>query len=488
DMVQDQSDLRYDLDDPKFPTTRITNDRELRDPTAYLLEDLEDRYFLGDESDRIAAINIRQKNLFGYSNMFVKGGYKTRSRKYHRISAVDIYDNYEGTFTLADILSDASFPELLEGRYHLDTLPDPVGAKQFFESNRDGFLLNERRTRENSDPNTYHVNETVDAVYGMINFESGRWRSILGFRNESTEVDFLGNEVVLGKNEEGETVYLETNPVPGKSSYAHLFPNAHFRYKWTDKVTLIGSFSKTIDRPAYTYLVPYRRVNLEEQQIDEGNPNLLPTIFTNYDLSVDLALPKRALLSLELFSRSVEDFIFSRNQIVADGIYKGFELDRVENSSEADIHGATLTWRQPLESFRLPEGLSLNANYTTQKTQIEYPARPNEILPLTHMPENELKLTLSYQKDKFFAQLRYTYEDLVPSRIAGTADEDLYYLPNDQVNMSLTYQLRKNVRLFADVQNLTNEASYDRYEGDPGRPAGYRYLPWSMSSGIRVEL
>ena len=130
----------------------------------------------------------------------------------------------------------------------------------------------------------------------------------------------------------------------------------------------------------------------------------------------------------------------------------------------------------------------MNANYTKQKSEIEYPARPGETLPLTRMPDNELKLTLSYQNEKFFAQVRYAYEDLVPSRIAGNPDEDLYYLENGQVDLSLTYQLRKNVRLFADVQNLTNEPYYDRYEGDSSRPAGFRHLPWTMSSGVRVEL
>jgi outer membrane receptor protein involved in Fe transport len=136
----------------------------------------------------------------------------------------------------------------------------------------------------------------------------------------------------------------------------------------------------------------------------------------------------------------------------------------------------------------LPDGLSLNANFTTQSSEIEYPARPGEILPLTSTPDQELKLTLSYQNEKFFAQVRYAYEDLIPTRIAGVSDEDTFLLPNGQYDLSVTYQLKKNIRLFADVLNLTNEANYDRYEGVVNHPAGYRNLPWSMTSGIRVEL
>ncbi|MDG2170507.1 MAG: TonB-dependent receptor [Opitutales bacterium] len=488
DFVQDDVDLRYDLFDPKFPTTTVTNESDLDDLSRYEFEDLVDRYYFGDESDTISAINIKWDDLFEKRNAFIKLGYKSRVRDYSRITQYDIYDDYDGSFSIADVPSDLRFPDLLDGRYVLENIADGEDAQTFFEDNIDSFTLNERRTRENSDPNNYTVNETVNGIYGMINMELGNWRAILGVRNEETSIDFIGNEVLLDQNELGETVYVGTNSIPGESSYDNLFPNAHFRYKLSDTITLIGSYTQTIDRPAYTYIVPYRRVNLEEQEIEEGNPDLKPTIYTNYDLSVDVELPSHALLSVELFNRSVEDFVFSQKQILSSGIYQGFELESYENSASADIQGATFTWRQPLDTFHLPEGLSLNANYTKQKSEIEYPARPGETLPLTRMPDNELKLTLSYQNEKFFAQVRYAYEDLVPSRIAGNPDEDLYYLENGQVDLSLTYQLRKNVRLFADVQNLTNEPYYDRYEGDSSRPAGFRHLPWTMSSGVRVEL
>lgn len=488
DFVQDDLDLRYDLEDPKFPTTTITNDKQLKDAPAYRFEDLDDRHYLGVETDTIGAVNVKWDDLFGNQNLFLKVGYKTRARDNSRDSQYNIYDAFNGTFTLADALSNKRYPDLLDGRYNYDFVPDGEAAEKFYENNQDNFILSERRTRENSDPNTYSANESVDAYYAMLNLVSGKWRSILGLRNESTAVDFIGNEVVLGKNALGETVYLETNPVFGDSTYDNFFPNAHFRYQWSDSITVIGSFTNTIERPRYTYLVPYRRVNLEEMEIDEGNPELKPTLYTNYDLSVDFVLPAEAMLSVELFNRSVEDFVFTRKQIIAGGIYQGFELERFENSSSADIQGATLTWRQTLQGLNLPPGLSLNANYTKQKSEIEYPARPGEILPLAQTPDTELKLTLSYQNEKFFAQVRYAYEDLMTTRVAENREEDIYLLSNGQIDLSFTYQLKKNIRLFTDVRNITNEPSYDRYEGSVNRPAGFRYLPWTLSSGVRFEL
>jgi TonB-dependent receptor len=490
DFVQDDVDMRYDFSgDTRFPTTTLTDGKDIRDADSYEFENLSDRYFLGEETDNIGAINLKWDDPFDQRNMFIKMGYKTRTRENDRISENNIYDRYDGSFTVGSVLSDTSYPGILENRYDLDTIPDALGAESFFDTNIDNFTLNERRTRENSDPNTYVANESVDSYYGMLSMEFGKWRTILGIRNEATKVDFVGNEVILGENDSGAVVYRETNAVPGESAYDNFFPNAHFRYKWTDAITIIGSYTNTIDRPRYTYLVPYRRVNLEEQEIEEGNPNLKPTLFTNYDLSVDVEVSDDARLSVELFNRSVEDFVFSQQRIVQSGVYQGFELESFENSASADIQGATITWRQSLKGLAmLPDGLSLNANYTTQKSEIEYPARPEEVLPLTQTPDNELKLTLSYQHEKFFAQVRYAYEDLIPIRIAGDSNEDLYLLPNGQFDLSFTYQLKKNIRLFADVQNITSEPYYDRYEGESNRSAGYRYLPWTMSSGIRVEL
>jgi len=488
DFVQGDVDLRYKLDELKFPTTQITNARELNDASAYEFEDLNDRHWLGAETDAIGALNLKWTNPFGHRHMFLKAGMRSRSRENHRISNNNIYDAYDGSFTLSDVLSDRKLPDILEGRYRYDTIPDSKKTREFFENNKAGFEFNERRSRENSDPNSYTANEQVDGYYAMLNIENGKWRSTLGVRQEKTNVDFLGNEVILGQNELGETIYKETNPAPGNSSYDNLFPNAHFRYKWSDTITLIGSYTNTIARPSYTYLVPSKTVNLEEREIDEGNPNLKPTLYTNYDLSVDVELPTHAMLSVEFFDRSVEDFIFSRRQIVASGIYQGFELDRFENSSSAEIQGATVTWRQSLEGFMLPDGLSLNANYTSQKSEMEYPARPGEILPLTYTPDNELKLTFTYQGDKIFAQVRYAYDDLRTTRIAENSDEDGYYLPTSEIDLSLTYELKKHVSLFADLRNVTNEPSYERYEGSPNRPAGFRHLPWTMTSGVRVEL
>jgi len=69
------------------------------------------------------------------------------------------------------------------------------------------------------------------------------------------------------------------------------------------------------------------------------------------------------LVSVELFDRSIEVYILSRESFVVWGVYDGFELQRQENGSDGHVRGVSLTWSQPISAPILLENLSLNINY-----------------------------------------------------------------------------------------------------------------------------
>ncbi len=488
DFRQEDVDLRYTLEEPLYPVLASTDGKDLEDASAFAFEDVNSQLWQVQESDAIGAFNLKWLEPFDRKHVFLKAGVKSRLRERDQFSGDKIYDRYDGSFTLEDALSTESFPEHSQGRYSFDTFPDVFAARAFIANDLDGFELNERRTREQSDPNTYLAEEQVDSIYGMINWEREKFRALVGWRHEATTVTFVGNEVVLGEDETGDTIYIETNATRGESKYANDFPNAHFRYRWNENITFIGSYTNTIKRPNYRSVVPFRRVNLEDRSIDEGNPDLRPTLYANWDLSADIELPNEGLLSIELFEQSVEDFIFERKSIQVGGIYDGFELERNENSSNATARGATITWKQSLKGFGIPEGLRLNVNYTTQSSEIEYPERLGEILPLAFKPEQIFKLTLTYESERFFVQLKQSYQDLAIREIAAIADEDRYRKPHTEIDLNLNYRIKPKVRLFVDLKNLTNTTSYNNYEGDPSRPNGYRYREWTGAAGMKFEL
>ncbi len=484
DFVMDDVDLQYDLAEPLYPIIAHPRGDSLADASTYQFEDMSLRNRNSEEVDEITAINLKFKNLFADDRSFLKIGLKSRDREETNRTAGNVYDDFNGSFTLDSVLSDFTIPDFLSGNYVMDTVPDQNLSIDYLSQRQNAFELNERRTREASDPNSYSAEEGVDAYYGMLNWVSGKWRTILGWRYEETSVAFNGNDVVIG--EDGE--YLETLPAVGDNAYGNGFPNAHLGFRASDSLSIIASYTETIKRPWYGDVVPTRSVDLEDRELEEGNPSLRPTLYTNWDLSADLKLAEENILSFEVFKRSIDDFVFQRKSIVSGGVFDGFELERKENSGSASIHGGKLTWQQPLRADYLPDGLSLNLNYIYQNSKIEYPNRLGETLDLAHTPEQEVNITFNYQGEKLFAQLKYDYVSNQYSRVGESAIEDRFTASEGSLDLMASYQLREKVRWYVELDSLNSPPLYHRYDGDPSRPSGYRDSAWRSQMGVKFEL
>lgn len=495
DFVAKGVDLEYGLSDPRFPEILSTN-TDLSDADLYVFEDLVELDRDDEESDKIASLNGKWKYPFGRENVYLRFGMKSRVRDQLRNFEYAYYGSDFGAdqFMVSDVLGEGT--ELSEGRYALEPVADPDRMGAYFDLHRGSLAYQERRSRERSDYASYGVEERVDAVYGMASVELGKWRGLFGLRQEATSISFNSNEVLLEKDSTDrdgdgnfdEIVYVGTNETYGANSYGNVFPNAHMRYLWGDRTTVIASYTNTIDRPRYSEVVPYRRVDLENREIGEGNPELKPTLYRNLDMSLDMKLGERSLLSLELFDRAVEDVIFARDSIVSGGLYDGYELRRQENNAAAQIRGMSLTWNQPIYLAYLPGDLSWNAKYTQQETEVVYPFRHGEVLPVTGSPGSRVRLALNYETKKLFAQLRLARSDSYLDRVNTDPDFDRYRVPSDQMDLMVSYKLQSKTRVYVEWDNLINSPANVSYEGEPYRLSSYRESPWSIATGVKMEL
>jgi TonB-dependent receptor len=498
DFVQTDVDLRYDIQDHRFPQVAATDGKDLFNPENFHLEDFMERDRIDDESDTIVSSKVKRKDLFGSEYFSLRMGLKSRARDNVLSYESAYYDGQTGedAFWLSSAFKGDTGRDLLEGNYRLDMQVDKGLADSYIADNFDTFTYDERRSRERSDASSYEVEEQVDAYFGMVDFNRGKWRSLVGMRQEDTSIAFQSNEVLLGKDaldKDGdgdfeEFVYLATNPTTGSSNYGHAFPNAHVRYRLNDRATFISSYTNTIQRPLYGDVVPYRRVDLEDREISEGNPDLRPTLYTNVDFSVDLKVGDEGMFSAELFEKAAEDYIFSGESIVSGGVYDGYERTRDENSSNAQIRGMSLTWNQPVHLPLLGDGLSFNCNYVKQETELEYPNRPGEVLQLAGHPDNEVKFTLSYEREKLFAQVKINVEDERIYRVGSSSEEDRYVGPRSRVDLSVSYNIQKKTRLYASWGNVTNQSYMETYEGDPSHSTGFRDRGWRIRTGVKLEL
>ena len=147
-----------------------------------------------------------------------------------------------------------------------------------------------------------------------------------------------------------------------------------------------------------------------------------------------------------------------------------------------------MTWSQPLRLPLIDEGFSFNAKYVKQESELEYPDRPGEVLPLPRMPDNEMNVSLTYEKEKVFAQLKLWNEDDNIYRVGNKAETDRYAKSRSRVDLTVSYKLQEKSRFYVEWDNVTKAPYFRMYEGDPLYATYFGSRPWSVTTGVRLEL
>ncbi len=483
---QTDMDLSYDLADRNFPTFQQLNGDTLYDADKFTFQEMISEVRSQDETDLTGTMNMLVKHGLGLPGTgFWKVGAKIRIRDVDQKSDSLLHDDFIGDYRQSDVVSDYRDENFWDGRYRIDPGIDLPEALDFRNTHSDRFVLNERRSREDSDPATYDAAEQTTSGYAMASFETGGLRILAGGRYEQTDIHYTGREVVIDANGEYESTQIRT----GSSSYGNFFPSIHARYRFTDKIILIGSWTETINRPPFRDLVPYRFVDIADKDLEEGNPDLDPALLSNYDLALDIATPRSGLLSLEAFSKSIRDFYFTQESIMPDGPYAGFIRYRKENGPTASITGAEITWRQELSILHSAlSSFAFSLNYLWRNTSITYPSRPDETLPLAGLPNEVLKFTFLMEKAWFFGQIELTQRSDQLGRVGDTPEQDYYTKGRTQVNIDTTWEVMTGVKLIAELHNITGAYARQSYEADPRYSTRLRSGTWNANLGVRWDL
>jgi len=486
DFEQRDVDLTYDLHDRDFPSYKQTNGDTLYDASSFSFIEMTTGPWSSADTDLIGTLNVKVDHGLGEEGTgFWKIGGKGRFRTIDRRYEAQVFDAYAGDYRLSEVAGNLADNSLFGGRYRIDPIVDPYQAQQFRDANLELFVENERRTHEASDPSTYDADEMIASVYGMGSIEMGALKLLAGLRYEETEVGYTGRAVII--NEDGE--YDSTEIRTGSSGYGNLFPGIHARYRFNDRFTLIGSWTETIARPRYRDLVPYQYIDKEDQEIEEGNPQLKPTLFTNFDLALDARLPGSGLVSVEVFSKSVSDFFFRQETIIPDGPYAGYRVERLENGSTGSITGVELTWSQELgilTAYLTP--FSFSINYLRRQTSIEYPSRPGLDLPMTNLPEEELTFSLACEKQWFFGQVEIKQVGDSLFQVASIPVEDKYARGGTRIDINTTFEIATGIKLIAEVDNLTSAPGMEHYNQDLQHPHYLYTNAWSATVGVRWDI
>lgn len=113
--------------------------------------------------------------------------------------------------------------------------------------------------------------EGVGAAYATLSRDWAPWSVKLGLRAEHTEVKARS----------------ETLDQITRQSYFELFPNLFLGYDLGEDNSLNFTYNRKLTRPNYQDLNPFRFF-INENNYDQGNPNLVPNFSHNFNLNLSL--------------------------------------------------------------------------------------------------------------------------------------------------------------------------------------------------------
>ena len=124
---------------------------------------------------------------------------------------------------------------------------------------------------DDANSDAFNYDERIYAAYANYALKTDKWSINTGLRVEQTDL---------------EGVSLSTNQV-NTQDYMELFPNASVQYKISDDYSIKANYKRSIARPSYTDLNPFRFF-LNDNYVIVGNPNLVPTFLDHYVVGASL--------------------------------------------------------------------------------------------------------------------------------------------------------------------------------------------------------
>jgi TonB-dependent receptor len=446
----------------------------------YWFDGIEDLSKESEEEDWIGAINLTKGF---YKNADFSGLWKVGA-KYRTKSRTQNYDTYDlesdEDLNLVDFLSDwQSETPFFGGIYGNQMIPFQ-DANLMRQLARSGQLESERNLEE--DLADFEVTEDTLAAYALGEFLFGSKVSFMGgLRVESTKDDYVAYQLIY--DEEGDPIDLSR--VTSDNSYTEWLPQFHLVYKTGQESQLRAALTRTLARPNFEDMAPWRLVNLEDREAELGNPDLNVTTAWNVDLMWEKYMEPIGIISAGVFYKDLTDYIYI---FQADEVIEGedVEVTQPRNGDKATVAGLEFAFQNQFTNWKGGwGGLGLFFNYTYVDSKANYPDRETTALP--GQSEHIGNLALVYEKYGITTRLAYNYNGKKLIEVGGGPEEDIWVDNHGQLDFLFRIQATKKWSFVLEFINITNEP-YKAYENTPDRIRQHEYYDWWATLGVRFDL
>lgn len=426
---------------------------------------------------------------FANNNGILKFGGRYRNKNKQRTDSYDIYEPIDDLTPEGNDLGNLPFsfqrerqflngPQYVPGRFvnnsYLGNLD--FGNTSLFEKED---ALAEYITAN------YDASETITATYLMADYQlSSKLSAIAGVRYENTSLEYRGFE--FDEDEE-----IATQSASVADSYGNFMPGVHFKYDLSKNNIFRLAWTNTIARPNYFDLVPYAIYVPNDNELERGNPDLLPTTSMNLDLMYESYFSSVGLFSFGGFYKDINNFIYTRTlQNVVDPQYGPVTiLARPENGGTADVYGFETSFQRQLDF--LPgalKGLGIYANYTFTESQTSgVEGREDDDLILPGTARHMFNSSLSFETSKLVLRVSVNHASGYIDELGGSGFEDIFYDRQTFLDVNASYALTKNWRIFAEGNNLTNQP-LRYYQGIRMRTVQEEFYNARFNFGVKFDV
>lgn len=473
---QEEVAVSQDFSRNQFPVIVPTNN-DFNTPSLFELNEVTDENQNTQERKINSKLNLTIPiNATGEYQNFVKVGYKYDNKEKSRNNDFNEYD------VDIDVMSDTEVTD-----YSLDNfLPGSVYQSGLFTSAEylgNLILQNGTPVLDEFIPANYNANENIHAAYAMLDQKIGdRFSFIAGFRVENTKIDYVGNsfrEVEVN----GEDTFIIQERT-GNKDYTNWLPNLHAKYNFSENTIVRAAWTNTIARPNYFDLVPFEFFDDEDLEI--GNPSLDPTTSLNLDIMGEHYFSNIGILSAGIFYKNLDDFIYTAAfEEERDGTV--FDVTQPQNGGTATIVGFEIALQRKLNF--LPgflKYLTLYTNYTFTDSETNGIEDREDGLALAGAIKNMFNASLAFENKKLSVRTSLNFADDYINEYGDEAFEDEYYDEQLFVDVNASYSITKNLRIFAEAKNLTNQ-ELRFYQGTKDQTKQAEFYNFNWNIGLKYN-
>lgn len=471
--------LTYDNSNPRQPVINFAP--EFYDPANLKLQAFESEYALTNDQD----LGVRADLTFELSDATeIQYGAKYRQREKNNDFNFCGYEPVEDS-TLAD------YPNRVIGDYMNNRhgpAPTVAGTRALIDTLGTGtFALSDGTTCRAPGDNwelsgdedaesiaaDWYTDEDILAGYLMATTKTDRVTYIYGVRYEETKATYTGKQF------DGDAF---AGNVSYDNDYGFVAPSFNAKIELADdKLLRLGVF-RSLVRPGFGESAAGAEIDLEDNEIQGGNPFLDPTTAWNLDISYEWYLSRETFFSAGVFHKEIDDAILA---VEASNItLRGQQWDRGETFINADgssISGLELGYQTAFENGFL---IGLNYTYADGSTDLpEDSAYGVRTIPYFKQAEHTANASFGYNAGPWDIRLAANYRSEFLDIIGSEALGDRYASDHVQLDLTAKYQVSEQLTINAAAINLNDRSEY-YYFGNKNRLSQYDEFGTTYELGV----